>query len=157
MRHFFIILFISLLILSPSCTKTKGKGLFGKKEKTLEMLKAEHDSIMRADSLKRIENRLEAIQEALRDSIQQVEQEEEAYVASNKYNIIVGSYATPDLAKACAEKYRKMGYDPRIINAADNEHELVVVESYDQYDRAKERLRVFRSTIDADAWMYIKE
>jgi hypothetical protein len=157
MRHFFAFLFIALLVLAPSCNKLKEKGLFGKKTKTLEMLKAEHDSIMLADSLKRIENRLEAAEEAIMDSILQAVPETEAYVADNKYNLIVGSYVTSDLAQACAEKYRKLGYDTRIINDANNKHELVVVESYDQYDTAKERLKLLQNTIDPTAWLYIKE
>ena len=34
------------------------RGLFGKKARTLEMLRAQQDSIRVADSLKRVENRL---------------------------------------------------------------------------------------------------
>ena len=34
---------------------------------------------------------------------------------ASKYNIIVGSFITPEYAKGLAEDYRKQGYDSKII------------------------------------------
>ncbi len=79
MRHFAIIFIILLLIFSPSCKNIRERGLFGKKAKTLEMLRAQQDSIRVADSLKRVENRLRAIEEARLDSLIQAEQEKSCY------------------------------------------------------------------------------
>jgi hypothetical protein len=157
MRHFLTIFFVALLILSPSCKNIRERGLFGKKAKTLEMLKAQQDSIRVADSLKRVENRLKAIEEARLDSLLQAEQERAAYEARNKFNIIVGSFVTPEYAQAWAEEYRKQGYDTKIIRMTDSKFELVVAESYDRFSKAVERLNQFQDTVDVDSWLYVKK
>jgi hypothetical protein len=157
MRHFLIIFIAALLILTPSCKKIKERGLFGKKAKTLEMLRAQQDSIRVADSLKRVENRIRAIEEARLDSLLQAEQERMAYEARNKFNIIVGSFVTPEFAKAWAEEYRKKGYDTKIIKMADSKFELVVAESYDRFSKAVQRLNQFQDTVDIDTWLYVNK
>jgi len=95
MRQISIVLITLLLVFFPSCKNIRERGLFGKKAKTLEILRAQQDSIRVADSLKRVENRLRAIEEARLDSLIQAEQERAADEARNKYNIIVGSVLTP--------------------------------------------------------------
>jgi hypothetical protein len=157
MRHFLIILIGALLIISPSCKKIKERGLSGKKAKTLEMLKVQQDSIRVADSLKRVENRLRAIEEARLDSIRLAEQERAAYEARNRFNIVVGSFVTPEFAKAWAEEYRKQGYDTKIIKMTDSKFELVVAESYDRFSKAVERLNQFQDTVDINSWLYVKK
>ncbi len=144
-----------LLILSPSCKKIRERGLFGKKAKTLEMLRAQQDSIRVGDSLKRVENRLRAIEEARLDSLIQAEQEKAAYEATNKYNIVVGSFLTPEFAKVWAEEYRKQGYDSKIVRMDGDRFDLVVAESYDRFSKARERLDAFQDTVDIDTWLYI--
>jgi len=157
MRHLLIIFIAVLLILAPSCEKVKERDLFGKKAKILEMLKAQQDSIRVADSLKRVENRIRAIEEARLDSMLRAEQEKAAYEARNKFNIIVGSFVTPEYAKAWAEEYLKQGYDTKIIKMADSRFELVVAESYDRFSKAVERLNQFQDTVDIDTWLYVNK
>lgn len=157
MRHFPIICIVVLLILSPSCKKIRERGLFGKKGKTLEMLRAQQDSIRVADSLKRVENRIRAIEEARLDSILQAEQEKAAFEALNRFNIIVGSFVTPEFAQAWAEEYRKQGYDTKVIRMADSKFELVVAESYDKFSKAVQRLNLFQDTVDIDSWLYVSK
>jgi hypothetical protein len=157
MRHLLIIFIAVFLILTPSCKKIKERGLFGKKAKTLEMLKAQQDSIRMTDSLKRVENRIRAKEEARLDSILRADQEKAAYEARNKFNIIVGSFVTPEFAKAWAEEYRKQGYDTKIIRMADSKFELVVAESYDRFSKAVERLNQFQDTVDIDTWLYVNK
>jgi len=155
MRQFSIVLITLLLILSPSCKNIRERGLFGRKAKTLEMLREQQDSIRVADSLKRAENRLRAIEEARLDSLIQAEQERAAKEARNKYNIIVGSFLTPEFARLWAEEYRKQGYDTRIVRMDGSQFDLVVAESYDRFSKAMERLDAFQDTVDIDAWLYI--
>jgi len=155
MRQVAIVLITLLAILSPSCKNIRERGLFGKKAKTLEMLRAQQDSIRVADSLKRAENRLRAIEEARLDSLLQAEQERADNEARNKYNIVVGSFLTPEFAKAWAEEYRKQGYDTRIVRMDGSQFDLVVAESYDRFSKAMERLNAFQDTVDIDAWLYI--
>jgi len=146
-----------LLILSPSCKNIRERGLFGKKAKTLEMLRAQQDSIRVADSLKRVENRLRAIEEARLDSLLLAEQERTANEARNKYNIVVGSFLTPEFAQGWAEEYRKQGYDSKIVRMAGSQFDLVVAESYDRFSKAMERLDAFQDTVDIDTWLYINK
>jgi len=146
-----------LLILSPSCKNIRERGLFGKKAKTLEMLRAQQDSIRVADSLKRVENRLRAIEEARLDSLILAEQERTANEARNKYNIVVGSFLTPEFAQGWAEEYRKQGYDSKIVRMAGSQFDLVVAESYDRFSKAMERLDAFQDTVDIDTWLYINK
>lgn len=155
MRQISIVLITLLLVFFPSCKNIRERGLFGKKAKTLEMLRAQQDSIRVADSLKRVENRLRAIEEARLDSLIQAEQERAANEARNKYNIIVGSFLTPEFAQAWAEEYRKQGYDTRIVRMDGSQFDLVVAESYDRFSKAMERLDAFQDTVDIDAWLYI--
>ena len=45
--------------------------------------------------------------------------------AKFKYNMIVGSFITPEYAKELSEEYRKQGYDTRIIKVDDSKFEFV--------------------------------
>ncbi|MDP4221930.1 MAG: hypothetical protein Q8868_01345 [Bacteroidota bacterium] len=157
MKHLSIIFLIALLIMSPSCKKIKERGLFGKKGRTLELLKAQQDSIRVADSLKRIENRLKAIEEARLDSIRLAEEEKQAYEARNKYNIIVGAFTIPENAKVWADHYRQMGYDTRVIKEDGGKFDLVAAESWDRFSKAVQRLERFKDTVEVDTWLYIKK
>lgn len=157
MKHFSVVFLAVLLILPVSCKKIRERGLFGKKAKTLEMLLAQQDSIRVADSLKKVENRLRAVEEARLDSLVRAEQEKAVFETTRKYNIVVGSFITPEYALAWAEEYRKMGYDPQIIRTTDSRFELVVAESHEQYLRAFRRLEQFRDTVEIDAWLYVRK
>jgi hypothetical protein len=156
MRHFITIFFLVFVILFPSCKNIRERGLFGKKARTLEMLKAEQQRVRVADSLKRIENRLKAIEEASLDSLRiAAEAEKAAFEAIDQFNIVVGSFITPEYAQAWAEEYRKQGYNAKIIRMTDSRFELVVAESYDRFSKAVERLNVFQTTVDVDTWLYV--
>lgn len=157
MKHFSVVFLAVLLILPVSCKKIRERGFFGKKAKTLEMLLAQQDSIRVADSLKKVENRLRAVEEARLDSLVRAEQEKAVFETTWKYNIVVGSFITPEYALAWAEEYRKMGYDPQIIRMTDTRFELVVAESHEQYLRAFRRLEQFRDTVEIDAWLYVRK
>ncbi len=156
MKHYVIVFMAMLLILPVSCQKIKERGLFGKKAKTLELLLAQQDSIRVADSIRRVENRLRAVEEARLDSLIRAEQEKAAYEVRQKYNIVVGSFITPEYAQAWTEEYRKMGYDPQIIRMTDSKFDLVVAESHEQYSRAVRRLEQFHDTVEIDAWLYVR-
>jgi hypothetical protein len=156
MRRFITIIFLLVLILFPSCKNIRERGLFGKKARTLEMLRAEQQRVRVADSLKRIENRLKAMEEARLDSLRMAaEAEKAAFEAIDKFNIVVGSFITPEFAQAWSEEYRKQGYNTRIIRMTDSRFELVVAESYDQFSKAVERLNIFQTTVDVDTWLYV--
>ncbi len=158
MRHLSILIFISLLTVFPSCKFLKEKGWFGigKKARTLEMLKAQQDSIRVADSLKIIGNRLKAIEEARLDSIRLAEEEKQSWEHRYRYNIIVGSFITPEYARDWAEEYLRTGYDDtRIIKKENSSFELVSAEAHERFSMAVTRLRQFQDTVNVDSWLYI--
>ncbi len=155
MRHLTTLLVIILLIVFPSCKYFKGKKLFGKKADTMTVWQAKQDSIRVADSLRKIQERLEAIQTARLDSIRRAEEELKAWELKNKYNIIVGSFITPEYASGHAETYRSRGYNARIIKMASSRFELVSAEAHESFRKAVARLAEFQDTVEGEAWMYI--
>lgn len=120
------------------------------------MLKARQDSIRVADSLKKIENRIKALEEARLDSIRLAEEEKQSWEHRYRYNIIVGGFLTPEFARQWAEEHLRMGFaDTRIIRPEGSDFDLVSVEAHENYNRALIRLEQFRDTVNLDSWLYI--
>jgi hypothetical protein len=157
MRHLLAIFIIMMLVISPSCKSIRENGLFGKKRIAREALQARQDSIRVADSIHVVQERLMAIEKAKADSLNRIEAERLALESKYRYNIIVGSFITPEYARNHAETYRKMGYDPKIIQFPGTRFELVSAEGYDNFTKAVERLAQFQDTVQLDAWMYVKK
>jgi hypothetical protein len=153
MRHLSSLAFvlIMLVVVFPSCKK--GGGLFGKKKKVdmTSILLARQDSIRVADSIRRAQEALLAIEMARQDSIRVAE---EAKLV-NKYHIIVGSFITPEYAKNFAEEYKSKGYNVRILQMAGGRFELVSAESFDSFRPAVNKLSEYQENIVSDAWLYI--
>lgn len=155
MKHLTAILTIILLIALPSCKYFKGKKLFGKRADTMAAWQAKQESIRVADSLQKIRDKLNSIEAARQDSIKRAEDERQAWELKYKYNIIVGSFITPQYAKDYAAEYRKMGYNARIIKMKDSRFELVSAEAHESFRKAVARLAEFQDTVQIEAWMYI--
>jgi hypothetical protein len=155
MRHLPAFVLIVILVVLPSCKFFKGGKLFGKKQKALVELLAQQDSIRVADSIKKVQDRLLAQEVARLDSIKK--SEEEKLAMASKYNIIVGSFITPEYAKGFAEEYRKLGYDAQILKMEGSKFELVAAEGHKSLRTALTRLNAFQDTVTIDAWMYIKK
>ena len=132
-------------------------GLFGRKGKKLAVLLAQQDSIRVADSLKRVQNRLKAMEEARLDSIKLAEEERMLLETRQKYNIVVGSFLNHDNAVKWLEEYRNQGFDPEIIQMHDSGFELVVAESFERFSTAAVRLDYFQDEIDIDSWLFIRK
>jgi hypothetical protein len=145
-----VFVLLILVVVSPSCKK--GRGLFGrKKDNTTAMLLAQQDSIRVADSIRRAQEALLARELARQDSLRSAE---EAIIAS-KYNIIVGSFITPEYARSLAEEYKSKGYNVRILQMPGGRFELVSAESFDKLRPAIVKLRDYQENIVVDAWIYI--
>jgi len=157
MRQLSAILLIGLLIILPSCKYFKGGGLFGRKARTMAILKAKEDSIRVADSLQKVKDHLLAIENAKLDSLRKADEALLALESRLKYNIIVGSFITPEYATRMADEYRKQGYGPKILKMEGSKFELVSVEAYDNFRKAVSRLKQFQDTVQFEAWMYIKK
>ncbi len=150
MRCLSVVLFIGFLFVLPSCKYFKK----GEKGKTMAFMMAQADSIKLADSLEKVHILL-MNQKA--DSVRKAEEERLALEASLKYNIIVGSFLTPEYAKTFADGYRKEGYDPKIIQKEGSKYQLVAVEAFNSFRKATDRLSKFQDTVQFEAWMYVKK
>lgn len=150
MRHLSAISLIVLIVILPSCK------FFHKKEnaRVLAVLQARQDSIRIVDSIRSVQAELIAIENAKLETAKKAE-EEVALKSKNKYNIIVGSFKTPQYAKNLAEVYRKQGYNPTIIKMAGSTFELVSAEAHESFRKAVGRQKEFQNNIEKDAWMYI--
>jgi hypothetical protein len=149
-----LIVFLGIL---PSCKYFKGEGLFGRKAREARALQAMKDSLRVADSIRVIQDQLLALENEKLDSARKADTDRQLSGIKNKYNIIVGSFITPEYAKAYADVYRKQGYDSRIIKIEGNRFELVSAEGYAGFNTAFARLKEFRDTVEINAWLYIKK
>jgi len=155
MRYLTAFLLVLLLAFTPSCKYFKGKKLFGKKDRVMAEWQAKQDSIRVADSIRKVQDQLLAIENARLDSIRITNEQE--LVQASRYNIIVGSFITPEYARDWAEEYRTRGYDTKIIKMEGTRFELVSAESHESIRRAINRLNQFQDTVQVDAWIYIKQ
>jgi Fe-S oxidoreductase len=156
MRHLLGFVVIVLLVAFPSCKYFKG-GLFGKKADTMVVWQARQDSTRIADSIKLVQDKLLALENEKIEAVRKAEEEKAAWESKFKYNIIVGSFYTPEYAKALAEDYKAKGYQTRIIKMDGSKFELVSAEAHDSFRKAVARLKEFQDTIELEAWMYIKK
>ena len=116
---------------------------------------AKQDSIRVADSLKHVNDSLLAIENARLDSLRLAEEEKQAL--TSRYNIIVGSFITPEYADACAEDYRNRGYDVRIIEKENSRFLLISAESHQSLRKAINRVNQFQDTVETDSWIYSRK
>jgi hypothetical protein len=155
MRYLTAFLLVIFLALSPSCKYFKDKNLFSKKkDRVMAEWQAKQDSIRVADSIRKVQEQLLAIENARLDSIRWAN--EPPVVLESKYNIIVGSFITPEYARAWAEEFRNRGYDARILQMEGSRFELVSAESHESIRRAITRLHQFQDTIQIDSWIYVR-
>jgi hypothetical protein len=157
MRHLLFVLALGFLIILPSCKYFKGGLLFGKKAKTLAIMKAKDDSVRVADSLQKVRDLLLKADQARVDSVRMAEEQRLLLESKFKYNIIVGSFITPEYAKLLIEEYKKQGYDPKILKIDGSKFELVAIEAYDNFTKAVSRLEKFKDTVQMESWLYIKK
>lgn len=156
MRHLLLFLLIILLIELPSCKYFKS-GIFGKKARTLALQKAQEDSIRAANSLQKVKDQMMAIENERIDSVRKADEERLAMESKFKYNIIVGSFITPEYAKGYTEEFRKQGYDSKILKPEGSKFELVSVEAYNSFRKAVSRLKQFQDTVQFESWLYVKK
>jgi hypothetical protein len=157
MRHLFVIILSGLLIALPSCKYFKGGAFSGKKAGNMAVMKSREDSTRFADSLQKIKENEQKIDNSKLDSLRRADEERAVSEAKHKYNIIVGSFITPGYAAGLTEEYRKQGYDAKIIKAEGSRFEYVSVEALDNFKKAVMRLRQFQDTVQMESWLYVKK
>jgi hypothetical protein len=155
MRQLTAFTLIMLLVLFPSCKWLREKGLLGRRADTMVIWRAKQDSIRVADSVRKVQDRLLAIQNAKLDSLRKADKEKKDWESKYKYNIIIGSFITPAYAKNFSAEFARKGYKTRILKLEGTKFELVSAEAHDNFRKAAERLKQFQDTVAFDAWMYI--
>jgi len=154
MRYLTLLLVILILVTMPSCKFLREKKIIGRKKTELAELQAQQKMVRTADSLKKVQERLQAIENARIDSLRIAEEQRQA--VASRYNIIVGAFITPEYARAWADEYRSRGYDASIIPMEGGRFELVAAESHETAGRAIRRVNQFQDTVQIDAWIYRK-
>ena len=155
MRQLAAFFVIMLLVALPSCKFLREKGIIGKKAKALAALQVKQDSIRVADSIRKVQDHLLAIEQARLDSLAKIDQDRISWESKNRYNIIVGSFVTPEYARIYASDLMKKGYYTRIIKLEGTPFEMVSAEAHDNFRTAVNRLKQFQDTVAYDAWLYV--
>jgi len=155
MRKLIIFLILPALFTFSSCRWFKEKGIFGKKVDTMAVWQARQDSIRIADSLKAVQERI-ALENQRLEQERLAEQQKLEWERKYRYNIIVGSFITPEYARNCLSEYQAKGYtNARIIPLENTRFEMVSAEAHDNFRIAVNRLKQFQDTVAFDAWLYI--
>jgi hypothetical protein len=151
MRHLIVFLVIVLLVLAPSCKWLRSKGLFGKKADTMAVWIAKMDSIRVIDSIRKAQESILALENARQDSINEADSWDLKY----KFNIIIGSFITPEYARKYSADFAGKGYKTRILKLEGTQFEMVSAEAHASYRTAAERLKEFQDTVAFDSWIYV--
>jgi hypothetical protein len=157
MRHLSINILIVLMPVFPSCKYFKTNRLFGRKAAAEAVLKAKRDSTRVADSINEVYDQLVALENEKIADARKADALKLSGDNKYRYNIIVGSFITPEYAKKYAEVYRNKGYDTKIIKPEGTRFELVSAAASEHLGDAVSRLKEFQDTIEIQAWMYIKK
>jgi len=156
MKHLIAFLVIVLLVTTPSCKWLRKKGLIGRKKANTEAaMKLKLDSMRVADSVRKAQDRLLSLELARQDSIRNIEQAELNWKNSFPYNIIVGSFITPEYARSYSAEFSANGYKTKIIKLEGTGFEMVSAEAHEKFSTAVARLKQFQDTVAYDAWLYI--
>jgi hypothetical protein len=146
---------IMIIVLLPSCKWLKEMGFLGKKNDTMVVWQLKQKNLRVADSLKNIQDKLMAIENAKRDSAMKADQAKQEWETKYRYNIILGSFITPEYARSFSADLSQKGYKTRIIPLEGTKFEMVSAEAHDNFSAALSRLKEFQDTVSPDAWIYI--
>lgn len=150
-----VICILLLMLPFTSCRWLKEKGIFGRKADTMAVWKARQDSLRIADSLRAVQERINLENQRL-EAERLAEQQKLEWARKYKYNIIIGSFVTPEYASRLLEKYKSLGFsDARLIPLEGTRFEMVAVEAHDRLANAVKRLEQFRDTVAYDSWIYV--
>jgi hypothetical protein len=155
MRQLIAFSVIMLLVLTSSCKWLREKGFLGKRADTMVVWRAKQDSISVADSIKKVHDRLLAIENSKLDSIKLADEQRKEWESKYRYNIIVGSFITPEYARKYAADFDSKGYKTRILKLEGTRFEMVSAEAFESFRTAVKRLKEYQDTVVFDAWLYI--
>lgn len=155
MKHLILFLVIIMLVLTPSCKWLREKGLIGRKADTMVVWRMKQDNLRIADSIRKAQDKLFAAEKARMDSLSAADLERKDWETKYKYNIIIGSFLTPEYAIKYSSEFAANGYNTRIIKLQGTQFEMVSAEAHESFSKAVERLKQFQDTVAYDSWLYI--
>lgn len=141
-----VILFPTLLI---SCKFLEKRTLFSKDVDTLldyTIEEPEEDTSMIVE----VEEELPPVEE-----ISTPEPTMAASAEQDKYFIIVGCFLNYQYAEGYSDKIAAMGYNTQVIARYDG-FNLVAAKSYSSFREAVNELPTFRSSVQSNAWVWVK-
>jgi len=155
MKNIVVFLAIMMLVLIPSCKWLREKGLIGRKADTMVVWKMKQENLRKEDSLRKVQERLLAIEKARLDSLNNEALKMSEWEGKYKYNIIIGSFLTPEYAREYSAEFSARGYNTRIIKLEGTQFEMVSAEAHENFRTAVSRLKRFQDTVAYDSWLYI--
>jgi hypothetical protein len=155
MRQLAVFIVIILFVVFPSCKFLREKGLWGHRVDTMAVWQAKRDSARVVDSIRNVQNRLLAIENARLDSVRKADQDKMEFETKYKFNIIVGSFITPQYARDYLAEMLKKGYKARLLKLEGTQFEMVSAEAHESFRQSINRLKQFQDTIATDAWLYV--
>jgi hypothetical protein len=155
MRQIIIFFVIMMLVLTPSCKWLREKGLIGRKADTMVVWKMKQENLRKEDSIRKAQNKLLAIEKARMDSLNAADINMKEWESKFRYNIVIGSFITPDYARKYSAEFASKGYNTRIIKLEGTQFEMVSAEAHESFSKAVERLKQFQDTVAFDSWLYI--
>jgi hypothetical protein len=155
MRYIVVFLVIMTLVLTPSCKWLREKGLIGRKADTLVVWKMKQENLRKEDSIRKVQDKLLAIEKARMDSLNAAELQRQEWEGKFKYNIIIGSFITPEYARKYSAEFDAKGYNTKILKLEGTQFEMVSAESHESFTKAVARLKEFQDTVAFDSWLYI--
>jgi len=144
-----------MLVLTPSCKWLREKGLIGRKADTMAVWKIKQDSLRVADSIRKAQEKLLAMEKSRLDSLNSADNQRREWEGKYRYNIIIGSFITPEYARKYSAEFAAKGYNTRIIKLEGTQFEMVSAEAHESFRKAAARLKQFQDTVAYDSWLYI--
>lgn len=155
MRYIIVFLVIIMVVLTPSCKWLREKGLIGRKADTMAVWKLKQENLRVTDSIRKAQDKLLAIEKARLDSLNSDDVQRREWESKFRYNIIIGSFITPEYARKYSADFASKGFNTRIIKLEGTQFEMVSAEAHENFGNAFARLKQFQDTVAYDSWLYI--
>jgi hypothetical protein len=152
MRTIKIVACVAVISALTSCKFLREKGILGGGDgKTKEYIDS-LEKIVKVDSAK-YTAQMAQIKKTSKEKIDSLEKS--CGGALGHYYVIAGSFLNPLNAESYNNQMSKLGYKSQIIDAL-NGFKMVSVYNGDSYSDVVSQLNAMRTTVSADAWVFVK-
>ena len=99
------------------------------------------ENLRKEDSLRKVQDKILAAEKAKLDSLNKADLQRNEWEGKYRYNIIIGSFITPEYARKYSAEFAAKGYDTRILKLEGTQFEMVSAEAHENFGTAVARLR----------------